>query len=179
MGLHGANTVNGAWCLCRYVLLLYTLFGVSIIPLMYLFSFMFTTPSIAFVVIWLFNVVTGVTAMFAVSKMKLGNLVSCVNPANICLEKLVSFQDQGAILCLASFDTTVSFKHLVDELTCSGTTCCSFVQVTVMNLIPSTVALSNSMRHFFLFVPNYCFGQGIMDLYVICERALFDSLIAL
>ena len=49
------------------VALLFLQYGLSILPLMYLFSFFFTTPSIAFVVMTMFNVITGLAAMITIS----------------------------------------------------------------------------------------------------------------
>lgn len=49
------------------VILLFLQYGLSVLPLMYLFSYLFTTPSIAFVVMTMFNVVTGLAAMITIS----------------------------------------------------------------------------------------------------------------
>eukprot|EP00039_Didymoeca_costata_P018298 m.332943 g.332943 ORF g.332943 m.332943 type:complete len:1731 (+) comp17035_c0_seq1:282-5474(+) len=85
-----------------YTVLLFTLFGLSIIPLMYLASFVFTVPSVAFTSMSLFNIITGLAAMLA---------------------------------------------------------------VTIMQVIPSTEQTAQQLRHVFLFLPNYCFGQGLTDFY--------------
>ena len=100
-----------AWDIKAYIIdenlgvtiLIFALYGLSALPLMYLASFFFTEPSTAFVRMSLFNIVTGLAAMLA---------------------------------------------------------------VTIMSAIPSTQDAADTLRHLLLFLPNYCFGQALSDLYV-------------
>jgi ATP-binding cassette subfamily A (ABC1) protein 3 len=92
----------------HYVLGLFLLYGLSIIPLIYLSSFLFTNASSAFVRMTLFNIITGLTAMMA---------------------------------------------------------------VTILSVIPSTKKTADALRHIFLFLPNYCFGQGLSDMFTNHESA--------
>lgn len=80
--------------------MLFVLYGISVIPLMYLASFLFSTPSIAFTRMTLFNIATGLAAM---------------------------------------------------------------ITVTILTTIEPDTA--SAVRQAFLFLPNYCFGQGLTDLY--------------
>ena len=49
-----------------YLFLLLMLYGWAIIPLMYLFSFVFRTASIAFIVLTIFNIITGLVTLLIV-----------------------------------------------------------------------------------------------------------------
>lgn len=49
-----------------YLFLLLMLYGWTVIPLMYLFSFVFRTASTAFVVLTMFNIITGLATLLSV-----------------------------------------------------------------------------------------------------------------
>ena len=49
-----------------YLFLLLMLYGWAIIPLMYLFSFVFRTASTAFVTLTMFNIITGLATLLTV-----------------------------------------------------------------------------------------------------------------
>lgn len=82
--------------------LLFILYGLSVLPLMYLAAAAFMSPSIAFTRMTLFNIATGLVAMLA---------------------------------------------------------------VTILENIESAVDTAVTIRSVFLFLPNFCFGQGLADLY--------------
>ncbi|XP_022089306.1 ATP-binding cassette sub-family A member 3-like [Acanthaster planci] len=56
------------------ILLLLLLHGWSIIPLMYLFSFLFSVPSTAFVRLTMFNIIVGIAAFMAVNILEIPSL---------------------------------------------------------------------------------------------------------
>eukprot|EP00730_Choanoeca_flexa_P008675 TRINITY_DN12519_c2_g2_i2.p1 TRINITY_DN12519_c2_g2~~TRINITY_DN12519_c2_g2_i2.p1 ORF type:complete len:1169 (+),score=384.39 TRINITY_DN12519_c2_g2_i2:494-3508(+) len=83
-----------------YVCALFLLYGLAVIPSMYLFSFIFTQPAFAYAFMVIINIATGLAAMLTIS------ILATIQP-----------------------DTAESLKSA------------------------------------FLFLPNYCFGQGLSDLY--------------
>eukprot|EP00056_Hartaetosiga_gracilis_P010708 m.159480 g.159480 ORF g.159480 m.159480 type:complete len:1802 (+) comp13370_c0_seq2:43-5448(+) len=83
-----------------YVALLFVLYGLSVIPSMYITSFMFETPSKAYTLLTIVNIVTGLAAMLTVQ------MLETTNPD-----------------------------------------------------------IANTLKSVFLFLPNYCFGQALSDIY--------------
>lgn len=83
-----------------YVILLFVLYGLAVIPTMYLASYLFDTPSKAYTMMTVVNIVTGLAAML-----------------------------------------TVSILETVDQ------------------------NVATQLKSAFLFLPNYCFGQALSDIY--------------
>ncbi|EGD73013.1 ATP-binding cassette [Salpingoeca rosetta] len=83
-----------------YVVLLFVLYGFAVIPTMYLASFLFSTPSKAYTMMTVVNIVTGLAAMLTVS------ILETVEPS-----------------------------------------------------------VATQLKSAFLFLPNYCFGQALSDIY--------------
>ena len=92
----------------NYALGLFLLYGLAVIPMIYISSYLFHNPSTAFVRMTLFNIITGLAAMMA---------------------------------------------------------------VTILSVIPSTQKTADALRKAFLFLPNYCFGQGLSDMFTNHETA--------
>ena len=61
-----------------YVFLLLMLYGWAIIPLMYLFSFMFRTASTAFVILTTFNIITGLATLLTVFILSIPGKTTCL-----------------------------------------------------------------------------------------------------
>eukprot|EP00045_Choanoeca_perplexa_P016896 m.234753 g.234753 ORF g.234753 m.234753 type:complete len:1739 (-) comp17391_c0_seq2:66-5282(-) len=83
-----------------YVCALFLLYGLAVIPSMYMFSFLFSQPAFAYAFMVIINIVTGLAAMLTIS---------------------------------------------------------------ILGTINQTTA--DQLKNAFLFLPNYCFGQGLSDLY--------------
>lgn len=47
----------------------------------------------------------------------------------------------------------------------------AMIAVTILSVIPSTKNTADVLRHVFLFLPNYCFGQGLSDMFTNHETA--------
>ena len=83
-----------------YVCALFLLYGIAVIPSMYMFSFLFDQPAFAYAFMVIINIVTGLAAMLTIS------ILGTINPTT-----------------------------------------------------------ADQLKNAFLFLPNYCFGQGLSDLY--------------
>jgi ATP-binding cassette subfamily A (ABC1) protein 3 len=57
MHAHRVSAFSGSQL--QYVVLLFVCYGVSVIPLMYLASFLFENPSTAYTRLTMFNIITG------------------------------------------------------------------------------------------------------------------------
>ena len=101
----------------QYVFALFIAYGYSVLPMMYLASFLFETPSVAYTRLTMFNIVFG----------------WFITDANI-------------------FPSPHFTAGLAAMLT-----------VNVLTIL--SVSGINTVKNVFLFLPNYCFGQGLSDLY--------------
>ncbi|XP_071953037.1 phospholipid-transporting ATPase ABCA3-like [Antedon mediterranea] len=118
-----------------YVFLLLFLYGWAIIPLMYLFSFLFKSPSAGFVRMAIFNILFGTTAFLAVeilempelNLMKVGNalhwiflfspsfcLAKAMNDIYINYQylKICNSSPEARIICQATPDLSVNENYL-------------------------------------------------------------------
>ncbi len=150
-----------------YVLLLLLLFGWAVLPFMYIWSFLFTTPSTGFVWITLWNVLAGQS----------NRTLSFVLVQNVLF--FSSFQDNDRRLWLLLCSLYERFEALTRwcHFRCAGIA--TVMAVIILN-IPglNTKSIAKALEWLFLIlIPNYCLGQGLEDLYNnfqylnICTRA--------
>lgn len=86
-----------------YLFLLLMFYGWAIIPLMYLFSFVFRTASTAFVVLTIFNIITGLATLLTVFILSIpGKCCSCFMCSlwHFSLSQVLFLRPVHGFLCL-------------------------------------------------------------------------------